>query len=125
MPGQRKAVPMVGVGQIWIQLQSALELPFRFRPLPHIPMGAGQGQMSLPYQIELLGTELANSKHLWPSQGEVDPEIAALIGECVRYAPAEHCGDRLAALCFALWGVRQGEIKVEFFDSHKLAYRGS
>ena len=51
MPGQEQAVPVMGVGQVRIQLQRAVEFPFRRCPLPRIPVHASQGQMSFRERI--------------------------------------------------------------------------
>ncbi len=84
--------------------------------LPVIDFKTGKGKMSLEWQVESLGAEMARGQRVIPSDdGKVNhPEVDAFLRDCLYYSPDKHTPDRLAAACFARWGAEQAEQRVEF-----------
>jgi len=75
--------------------------------IPIIPHTTGRGKASLDFAIEQLAVRLGNGKVILPSgEGRPEPQVAALVRELLDYAPGSHVGDRLAAFCFGLHGLR-------------------
>ena len=67
------------------------------------------GKLSLHYQAERLAHALELGKLVIPSSGGLHPEIRQLVADLQRYSPADHIGDRLAALLIArsTWAMGQ------------------
>ncbi len=92
--------------------QFVVDLVRKASAVPVIGFHTAGGKMSLPYQSELLAAEFANQKWILPSgDGQLHPEVAALVHDLISYQPSEHCGDRLAALLFARWAAGQASQK--------------
>jgi hypothetical protein len=88
----------------------------RTRHVPCIGFKTGAGKMSLPYQAELLGAELAAGRWSFPNEaGRLAPEVRMLVADLGAYTAADHCGDRLAALLMARWGAEQGDRRAQVF----------
>lgn len=79
--------------------------------IPVVGYRTGQGKMSLPFQCELLASEMARGK--WSFRGADTPEVQALVRDMLFYAPTRHTPDALAALCFARWGAESRSYRVE------------
>jgi hypothetical protein len=71
------------------------------RVLPFVTVASGE--KSIPFQANLLASELAAGRWSIPSGDgrHLHPEVRQLVTEILDWSPTEHCGDVLAALLFA------------------------
>jgi hypothetical protein len=84
--------------------------------IPVVGYRTGKGKMSLPFQCELLASELGRGK--WLLRDPDSEPVRALARSMLFYNRDRHTPDDLAALCFARWGAESRSYQVESFRGH-------
>jgi hypothetical protein len=82
----------------------------------------GAGRMSLPFQLELLGNEMAEGKWIIPNNGGVcAPAVARLVADLGGYSVGDHLPDRVSGLLMSRWGAQRGAMVARVIPWNGLA----